>query len=111
MRPLITTQGDVMGVIQIDTSDQRNRFNRDDLEVLASVACQAAIAVENAELHETAVRDQKRSHELEVARDLLRGFLPARRRGSRAMTSSISMSRPTNWAATITTIFPCPAGG
>ena len=76
--PLINSQGDVTGVIQIDTSDQRNRFNRDDLEVLASVACQAAIAVENAELHETAVRDQKRSRELEVAHDVLRGFLPSR---------------------------------
>ena len=75
--PLITSQGEVTGVIQIDTSDQRNRFSRDDLEVLASVACQAAIAVENAELHETAVRDQKRSRELEVAHDVLRGFLPS----------------------------------
>src|SRR5208283_5476830 len=61
----------------IDSADQRNRFNRDDLEVLASVACQAAIAVENAELHEMAIRDQKRSRELEVAHDVLRGFLPA----------------------------------
>ncbi len=76
--PLINSRGDVTGVIQIDTSDQRNRFSRDDLEVLASVACQAAIAVENAELHETAVRDQKRSRELEVAHDVLRGFLPSR---------------------------------
>jgi len=75
--PLINSQGEVTGVIQIDTSDQRNRFNRDDLEVLASVACQAAIAVENAELHEMAVRDQKRSQELEVAHDVLRGFLPS----------------------------------
>ena len=75
--PLITSQGDVTGVIQIDTADQRNRFSRDDLEVLASVACQAAIAVENAELHETAIRDQKRSRELEVAHDVLRGFLPS----------------------------------
>ncbi len=75
--PLITSQGDVTGVIQIDTSDQRNRFSRDDLEVLASVACQAGIALENAELHETAIRDQRRSRELEVAHDVLRGFLPS----------------------------------
>jgi phosphoserine phosphatase RsbU/P len=75
--PLINSQGLVTGVIQIDTSDQRNRFSRDDLEVLASVACQAAFAVENAELHETAVRDQKRSRELEVAHDVLKGFLPS----------------------------------
>jgi serine phosphatase RsbU (regulator of sigma subunit) len=76
--PLITSQDNVTGVIQIDTSDQRNRFNRDDLEVLASVACQAAIAVENAELHETSIRDQRRSRELEVAHDVLQGFLPSK---------------------------------
>ena len=76
--PLINSQGEVSGVIQIDTADQRSRFNRDDLEVLASVACQAAIAVENAELHETFLRDQKRSRELELAHDVLRGFLPSR---------------------------------
>jgi sigma-B regulation protein RsbU (phosphoserine phosphatase) len=74
--PLVTSLGDVSGVIQIDTADQRNRFTRDDLEVLASVACQAAIAVENAGLHEMAVRDQRRSRELEVAHDVMRGFLP-----------------------------------
>ena len=74
--PLVTSQGSVSGVIQIDTSDQRNRFTHDDLELLASVACQAAVAVENAELHETAVRDQRRSRELEVAHDVMRRFLP-----------------------------------
>ena len=74
--PLVNSVGDVLGVIQIDTADPRNRFNLDDLDVLASVACQAAIAVENAELHEMAVRDQRRSRELELAHDVLRGILP-----------------------------------
>lgn len=74
--PLVNSEGDVSGVIQIDTADPRNRFTRDDLEVLASVACQAAIAVENAELHEMALRDQRRSRELEVAHDVMRRFLP-----------------------------------
>ena len=65
------------GVIQIDTFDPCNRFSRDDLEVLGSVACQAAIAVENAELHEMAVRDQKRSRDLELAHHVMHGFLPS----------------------------------
>jgi hypothetical protein len=49
--PLVNSEGKVLGAIQIDTLDQRHRFTRDDLDVLASVACQAAIAVENAQLH------------------------------------------------------------
>ena len=36
--PLVTSEGNVLGVIQIDTLDQRARFTNDDLEVLASVA-------------------------------------------------------------------------
>jgi phosphoserine phosphatase RsbU/P len=67
----------VLGVIQIDTLDQRNRFSNEDLDVLASAACQAAFAVENAQLHEAAVREQAMKRELNVAHEVLRGFLPA----------------------------------
>jgi serine phosphatase RsbU (regulator of sigma subunit) len=77
--PLINSEDQAMGVIQIDTADQRNRFNREDLDLLASVACQAAIAVENADLHETALRQQAMDRELGVAHDVMRGFLPAAR--------------------------------
>jgi serine phosphatase RsbU (regulator of sigma subunit)/pSer/pThr/pTyr-binding forkhead associated (FHA) protein len=75
--PLITGEGNALGVIQIDTLDSRNRFNREDLDVLASVACQAAFAVENAQLHETALRDQAIKRELAVAHEVQRGFLPS----------------------------------
>ena len=75
--PLVNSEGTAMGVIQIDTVNQRNRFSREDLDVLASVACQAAFAVENAELHETLLREQALERELRVAHEVLRGFLPA----------------------------------
>lgn len=75
--PLIDSEGKALGVIQIDTLDQRSRFNREDLEVLASVACQAAVAVENAQLHETVLRDRGFARELAVAHEVQRGFLPA----------------------------------
>ncbi len=75
--PLIDSGGDALGVIQIDTLDQRTRFNSEDLDVLASVACQAAFAVENAQLHETALRERALARELAVAHEVQRGFLPA----------------------------------
>ena len=75
--PLINSEGAAIGVIQIDTIDQRSRFNREDLDVLASVASQAASAVENAQLHETLLREQALKRELGVAHEVLRGFLPA----------------------------------
>jgi serine phosphatase RsbU (regulator of sigma subunit)/pSer/pThr/pTyr-binding forkhead associated (FHA) protein len=75
--PLIDSEGNALGVIQIDTLDQRSRFNREDLDVLASVACQAAVAVENAQLHETALRERAQARELAVAYEVQRGFLPS----------------------------------
>jgi sigma-B regulation protein RsbU (phosphoserine phosphatase) len=75
--PLITGEGNALGVIQIDTLNPRNRFNREDLDVLASVACQAAFAVENAQLHEMTLREQAIKRELAVAHEVQRGFLPA----------------------------------
>jgi len=75
--PLVTGEGNALGVIQIDTLNPRNRFNREDLDVLASVACQAAFAVENAQLHEMALREQAIKRELTIAHEVQRGFLPA----------------------------------
>ena len=75
--PLVGSEDKVLGVIQIDTTDQRQRFDQDDLEVLASVACQAAIAVENAQLHEIAVQQASLRRELAIAYRVQQGFLPA----------------------------------
>ncbi|NQT39299.1 MAG: SpoIIE family protein phosphatase [Planctomycetes bacterium] len=76
--PLIDSAGNALGVIQIDTVNARNRFNEEDLEVLASVACQAAYAVENARLHEAALKDQSMARDLKLAHQVQRGFLPDR---------------------------------
>jgi serine phosphatase RsbU (regulator of sigma subunit) len=75
--PLIDGDGRALGVIQVDTVDRRNRFNDDDLEVLASVASQAALAISNAELHEQALRRQAIERDLELAHRVQQGLLPA----------------------------------
>lgn len=75
--PLVGSDGVALGVLQLDTLDQRNRFSRDDLDVLAAVACQAAFAVENAQLHEAATREKAYERELSVAHQVQQGFLPA----------------------------------
>ena len=75
--PLINSEGEALGVIQIDTLDQRSRFGREDLDVLVSVSCQAAFAVENAQMHEMAVRQQALKRELAVAHEVQQRFLPA----------------------------------
>ncbi|HLA84011.1 MAG TPA: SpoIIE family protein phosphatase [Thermoguttaceae bacterium] len=76
--PLVGSDGGAMGVIQVDALDPRNRFSSDDLDVLASVAGQLAAAVENAQLHEAALRQRALEHELAIAHEVQQGFLPER---------------------------------
>lgn len=75
--PLIGSEGRVLGVIQIDTVDPRHRFGGEDLEVLAAIASQAAIAVENAQLHEVALQESIFERDLALAHKVQQGFLPA----------------------------------
>ena len=75
--PLIGSEGQVFGAIQIDTVDPRHRFNTEDLDVLASIASLAAIALENAQLHEVALQESVLQRELALAHKVQQGFLPA----------------------------------
>lgn len=75
--PLIDSAGRALGVIQIDTLDQRSRFQQDDLDVLASVATQAAFAVENAQLHEAAIKQKSYERDLALAHRVQQGLLPS----------------------------------
>lgn len=74
--PLIDSGSTPLGVIQLDTLDQRARFQPDDLEVLANVASQASFAVENAQLHDEAIKKQALERDLQLARQVQLGFLP-----------------------------------
>jgi sigma-B regulation protein RsbU (phosphoserine phosphatase) len=74
--PLIDTSGKSLGVIQIDTLDQRSRFQTGDLDVLAGVAYQAAFAIENAQLHVDALRQHAIERDLDLAHKVQQGFLP-----------------------------------
>ena len=75
--PLIDSDGKSMGVIQVDTLDQSKRFQQDDLDVLASVAAQAGIAIDNAQMHEKPLLQQALERDLQLANDVQTGFLPS----------------------------------
>ncbi|MCE9545700.1 MAG: SpoIIE family protein phosphatase [Planctomycetia bacterium] len=75
--PLIDSEQTALGVIQIDTLDQRSRFTEDDLEVLAGVAAPAGIAIENAQLHERSLKQQAVQLDLQMAHRVQQGLLPA----------------------------------
>lgn len=77
--PLLDSDGNAMGVLQIDTLDQRHRFTESDLELLVSAAGQAAVIIDNAQLHEQAMAQKELQRDLELAHEMQKGFLPASR--------------------------------
>jgi serine phosphatase RsbU (regulator of sigma subunit) len=74
--PLVGPSGTPLGVIQLSTQDANRHFMTEDLDLLSSVAVQAALAIENATAHETLLRQRDLERELEFATQVQLGFLP-----------------------------------
>jgi serine phosphatase RsbU (regulator of sigma subunit)/pSer/pThr/pTyr-binding forkhead associated (FHA) protein len=74
--PLRAQDGKVLGVIQLDTQDRTKEFNQDDLQLLVAISNQAAVAFENASLHEAKLDRDRHDREMKFAKEVQRGFLP-----------------------------------
>jgi serine phosphatase RsbU (regulator of sigma subunit) len=74
--PLWSQDGKAFGVIQLDTQDRSKKFTQDDLKFLMGVASQASIALENAKFHKDQIARERLQRDLELAREVQRGFLP-----------------------------------
>ncbi|MEO1497123.1 MAG: SpoIIE family protein phosphatase [Planctomycetota bacterium] len=75
--PLISAEDEPLGVIQVDTLNQGSRFTDDDLEVLAAVASQAAVAVDNAQMYDQVMAQRALQRDLELAARMQRALLPS----------------------------------
>ncbi len=73
--PLLTPDNKALGIIQLDTSDRR-QFNEDDLDVLAAVASQAAISIQNASMLESLLVRERLNRDLRLAEQVQKKFLP-----------------------------------
>ncbi len=74
--PLIDTEGRVLGALQIDVTSGSDPFVNEDLDLAASVASQAAIAIQRAILHDDAMKNREVQAELDLARNVQIGLLP-----------------------------------
>ncbi len=74
--PMIASNGESLGVIQIDTNNQMSRFTDLDLQVLAGIANQAAISLDNARMHQEALAQVALQRDMEVAKQMQRTLLP-----------------------------------
>ncbi len=75
--PLLDSNDQAIGAIQIDTLDSKRQFTTGDLEILAAIAIQAGIAIENAQLHQMAVEQNRIEQDLSLARQVQQAFLPS----------------------------------
>jgi serine phosphatase RsbU (regulator of sigma subunit) len=74
--PLFDENRKAVGIMQIDTRDGRGRFEQDDLDLLAAVASQISVAVQNAQLHKALVKQRELEQELQFARQVMQSLLP-----------------------------------
>ena len=74
--PMLGIEGEVAGVINLDTQNPVNQFNNDDLELLQAVAGQAALSYESARLGSAFMAKQKQDSELDIARGVQVALLP-----------------------------------
>jgi serine phosphatase RsbU (regulator of sigma subunit) len=75
--PLLEQSRPALGVIQVSTNSLAQPFSSDDLDLLASVATQCALAVANAKLHESLLEQRDMERELDFATQVQLGFLPS----------------------------------
>jgi sigma-B regulation protein RsbU (phosphoserine phosphatase) len=73
--PLLTPDSEVLGIIQLDTSSRR-QFLQEDLDILTTVAGQAAVAIQNASMHEKLLRNAALERDLNIAENVQKRFLP-----------------------------------
>ncbi len=76
--PLIGLNGDVLGVINIDTQNPLAQFKNEDAQLLAAVAVPAALAYEGARLLQSYVEKQKQDNEMNIASAVQLALLPER---------------------------------
>jgi serine phosphatase RsbU (regulator of sigma subunit) len=75
--PLLARDMEVLGVIELDSHSERGRFTVEDMEILACVANQASILVEQAKLHREMVKQAEAQRDLTLAQQVQESFLPA----------------------------------
>lgn len=74
--PLSDGEGKAFGALQIDSTQGHGQFKEDDVDLLAGVATQAGIVINNARMHEQALVQREVEQDLKLATDVQQAFLP-----------------------------------
>ncbi len=74
--PLTDSNGNAFGALQIDSTQGHGQFREEDTDLLAGVAAQAGIMINNARLHEQALQQKQVEQDLKLATEVQQAFLP-----------------------------------
>lgn len=74
--PLLGLDDEVLGILSIDSQSALGQFTDNDLDILVTVAGQAALSYESARLAQAYAEKQKQDADMELARDVQRALLP-----------------------------------
>lgn len=74
--PLTDGEGKAFGALQIDSTQGRGQFRDEDTDLLAGVAAQAGIVINNAQMHEQALKQKEVEQDLKTAQQVQEAFLP-----------------------------------
>ena len=66
----------LVGTINVGPKMSGKIYSQEDIDLLSTVASQAAIAIENARLHKSEIEKQKIEEQLEIARKIQQSLLP-----------------------------------
>lgn len=69
-------QDRLVGTINVGPKMSGKIYSQEDIDLLSTVASQAAIAIENARLHRSEIEKQKIEEQLEIARKIQQSLLP-----------------------------------
>jgi serine phosphatase RsbU (regulator of sigma subunit) len=75
--PLTDLEGRPLGALQLDALASQVPFRREDLDLLTTVAFQISVVLENAILHEAALRERSLEIELKLAQQIQVELLPS----------------------------------
>ncbi|HYN88584.1 MAG TPA: GAF domain-containing protein, partial [Ardenticatenaceae bacterium] len=74
----LQARGQFLGLMVVDLAPGVRRLSERDRAILSGIARQLSIAVENAQLYEEAIENERRTQELRLARQLQTALLPER---------------------------------
>jgi phosphoserine phosphatase RsbU/P len=74
--PLKDADGNAFGALQIDSTQGGGQFMEEDTDLLSGVAAQAGIVINNARMHEAALKQKEVQQDLKLATEVQQAFLP-----------------------------------